>query len=394
MSALEGIKVVDLSRLAPGPYASMLLGDLGADVLMVEAPTGTVQGSAGDPGSQEAQDRRRAFNPLSRNKRSITVNLKSEEGQAIVHDLAKDADVFLEGFRPGVTDRLGVGYQTIAEINPRIVYASLSGYGQTGPYVDMVGHDINYISVGGALAMIGREGQPLSIPQNVIADFAGGGLMTAFAITSALLSRQNTGQGQYLDMSMSDNVLYLLASQSGGVLGGGSSPVPGMPGLGGGSPHYNVYECADGKYISLGSLEPRFWENLCQISGREDLIEHEADTSKHSEFTEHLRAMFKNKDRDTWFQELKDIELCVAPVLNLEEALHDPHQQHRKMTVTVEDENLGSIEQIGIGPKFSETPGSVRSTAPHPGKHTDEVLAGLGYDSSRIASLRESGVVS
>ena len=394
MSALEGIKVVDLSRLAPGPYASMLLGDLGADVLMVEAPTGTVQGSAGDPGSQEAQDRRRAFNPLSRNKRSITVNLKSEEGRAIVHDLAKDADVFLEGFRPGVTDRLGVGYQTIAEINPRIVYASLSGYGQTGPYVDMVGHDINYISVGGALAMIGREGQPLSIPQNVIADFAGGGLMTAFAITSALLSRQNTGQGQYLDMSMSDNVLYLLASQSGGVLGGGSSPVPGMPGLGGGSPHYNVYECADGKYISLGSLEPRFWENLCQISGREDLIEHEADTTKHSEFTEHLRAMFKNKDRDTWFQELKDIELCVAPVLNLEEALHDPHQQHRKMTVTVEDENLGSIEQIGIGPKFSETPGSVRSTAPHPGKHTDEVLAGLGYDSSRIASLRESGVVS
>ena len=394
MSALEGIKVVDLSRLAPGPYASMLLGDLGADVLMVEAPTGTVQGSAGDPGSQEAQDRRRAFNPLSRNKRSITVNLKSEEGRAIVHDLAKDADVFLEGFRPGVTDRLGVGYQTIAEINPRIVYASLSGYGQTGPYVDMVGHDINYISVGGALAMIGREGQPLSIPQNVIADFAGGGLMTAFAITSALLSRQNTGQGQYLDMSMSDNVLYLLASQSGGVLGGGSSPVPGMPGLGGGSPHYNVYECADGKYISLGSLEPRFWENLCQISGREDLIEHEADTSKHSEFTEHLRMMFKNKDRDTWFQELKDIELCVAPVLNLEEALHDPHQQHRKMTVTVEDENLGSIEQIGIGPKFSETPGSVRSTAPHPGKHTDEVLAGLGYDSSRIASLRESGVVS
>ena len=258
MSALEGIKVVDLSRLAPGPYASMLLGDLGADVLMVEAPPGTVQGSAGDPGSQEAQDRRRAFNPLSRNKRSITVNLKSEEGRAIVHDLAKDADVFLEGFRPGVTDRLGVGYQTIAEINPRIVYASLSGYGQTGPYVDMVGHDINYISVGGALAMIGREGQPLSIPQNVIADFAGGGLMTAFAITSALLSRQNTGQGQYLDMSMSDNVLYLLASQSGGVLGGGSSPVPGMPGLGGGSPHYNVYECADGKYISLGSLEPRF----------------------------------------------------------------------------------------------------------------------------------------
>ncbi len=393
MRPLEGIKVVDLSRLAPGPYASMLLADLGADVLLVEAPPGTVQGSAGSPGSKDAQERRRAYNPLSRNKRSITVNLKTDAGRQIVHELAKNADVFLEGFRPGVTDRLGVGYDTISQVNPRIVYASLSGFGQTGPYSDMVGHDINYISVGGALAMIGREGQPLSIPQNVIADFAGGGLMTAFAITSALLARQNTNRGQYLDMSMSDNVLYLLASQSGGVLAGGASPVPGMPGLGGGSPHYNVYECADGKYISLGSLEPRFWENLCKISGREDLIESEADTSKHDEFATHLKDMFVKKDRDTWFAELKDIELCVAPVLNIDEALHDPHQQHREMMVQVEDDVIGTVEQVGIGPKFSDTPGEVRTTAPSPGKHTDQVLEDLGYDSSKINSLRDQGIV-
>ena len=170
--ALDGVKVVDLSRLAPGPYASMLLADLGADVTLVEAPAGAISGAGGGGANSEAAVRRRAFNPLSRNKRSIVVNLKSPEGVALVHELAKDADVFLEGFRPGVTDRLGVGYEAISRTNPRIVYASLSGYDQTGPYSNMVGHDINYISVGGALSMIGRPGQRPAIPQNTLADFA------------------------------------------------------------------------------------------------------------------------------------------------------------------------------------------------------------------------------
>ena len=232
---LTGVKVVDLSRLAPGPFASMLLGDLGADVLLVEAPIGAIQGMGGG-GDDEAAQRRRAHNALARNKRSIVVNLKTDEGRELVHELAKNADVFLEGFRPGVTDRLGVGYEAISATNPGIVYCSLSGYGQTGPYSQLVGHDINYISVGGSLGMIGRGGDQLSIPQNTIADFAGGGLMSAFAIVSALVGRQQTGRGQYLDMAMSDGVTYLLAPQASGVLAGGAAPVPGQPGLAGGSP--------------------------------------------------------------------------------------------------------------------------------------------------------------
>jgi len=392
---LDGVKVVDLSRLAPGPYASMLMGDLGADVLLVEAPAGAIMGGGGGRGAADeaAAARRRAANPLPRNKRSIVVNLKSPEGVALVHELAKDADVFLEGFRPGVTDRLGVGYEAISKTNPRIVYASLSGYGQTGPYSQMVGHDINYISVGGALSAIGRPGQKLAIPQNTVADFAGGGLMTAFAIVSALYARDRIGRGQYLDMGMSDNVLYLLASQTGGVLAGGKSPAPGGEMLNGAAPHYNVYECADGKWLSIGSLEPQFWANLCKVVGREDMLDKEFDSSAHAEFQAHLDQFFKQKTRDQWFAELKEIELCVAPVLELAEALDDPHQQARGMTVQVQDPVAGEIRQVGIGPKFSETPGEVRTTAPTAGQHTDEVLAGLGYDAAKIASMREAGVV-
>lgn len=393
--ALDGVKVVDLSRLAPGPFASMALGDLGADVLLVEAPAGAIRGGGlgGGGGDAEAAARRRAHNPLSRNKRSIVVDLRQPEGVELVHALAAQADVFLEGFRPGVTDRLGVGYEAISKTNPRIVYASLSGYGQTGPYSNMVGHDINYISVGGSLSMIGRPGQKLSIPQNTIADFAGGGLMTAFAIVSALYARHTTGRGQYLDMSMSDGVLYLLASQTGGVLAGGAAPKPGMPGLGGGSPHYTVYECADGKFLSIGSLEPQFWAALCKLSGREDMLDAEYDASKHAEFGAHLDAFFKTKTRDQWFAELRDVELCVAPVLDVAEALADEHQRARGMVVEVDDPIVGRVRQVGVGPKFSDTPGSVRSTAPAPGAQTDDVLRELGYEAGRIANLRERNVV-
>ncbi|MEZ4503891.1 MAG: CaiB/BaiF CoA-transferase family protein [Dehalococcoidia bacterium] len=391
---LEGIRVVDLSRLAPGPYASMLLADLGAEVLLVEAPPAAVRGANTPAAVDEAADRRRAHNPLGRGKRSIVVNLKEPEGVALVHRLAADADVFLEGFRPGVVDRLGVGYEAVAQTNPRVVYCSLSGYGQTGPYSQLVGHDINYISVGGALSMIGlAEGGP-AIPYNVIADFAGGGLMSAFAILAALMSRERTGRGQYLDMSMSDGVLYLLASATGGVLAGGEPPQRGAPGLGGGSPHYGVYECADGKYLSLGSLEPHFWANLCEVAGRPDMLEHEYDRARHDEFRTHLASMFRTKPRDAWFEELRDTELCVAPVLDVAEALADPHQRARRMQVEVPDARLGPVPQVGIGPKFSETPGEVRSTAPRPGEHTREVLRALDFSEDAASDLIARGVVS
>jgi crotonobetainyl-CoA:carnitine CoA-transferase CaiB-like acyl-CoA transferase len=217
--------------------------------------------------------------------------------------------------------------------------------------------------------------------------------MTAFAILAAVISRDRTGRGQYLDMAMTDGVLYLLASQTGGVLAGGEPPQPGARGLGGGSPHYDVYECADGKYVSLGSLEPHFWANLCDIAERPDMKPYEYDTSKHEEFAAHLTRMFKTKTRDEWFAALKGIDLCIAPVLDLAEALDDPHQRARQMVVDVEDPNVGVVRQVGVGPKFSETPGRVRTTAPAPGQHTDDVLATLGYDAARIEELRKSGAV-
>jgi crotonobetainyl-CoA:carnitine CoA-transferase CaiB-like acyl-CoA transferase len=374
MLPLEGIRVLDLSRLAPGPYCTMLLGDLGADVLLIEqAGEGSERRRnptrAGGDGS--GATRAQAFNALGRNKRSLGLNLKSEEARAVFYALAKDADVVVE----------------------RIVYLSLSGFGQTGPYAPLVGHDINYISIGGALGVTGWPGQPPAIPMNLVADFAGGGLFAAFAIVVALHAREKTGRGQYVDMAMSDGVLSLLTSAAGSVLAGGKPPMPGEFLLNGGAPHYNVYQCADGEWFSLGSLEPWFWENLCRAMGREDFIPHEYNQEKYPEIFEHFRAEFKTKTRQEWFEELSKSDICAAPVLRLDEALADPHNQARGMVVEVQHPEAGTVRQVGIAPKFSETPGAVRSTAPLPGQHTDEVLRSLGHDDARIEALRASGAI-
>jgi crotonobetainyl-CoA:carnitine CoA-transferase CaiB-like acyl-CoA transferase len=393
--ALEGIKVLDLSRLAPGPFCSMLLGDLGADVLLVEAPPEQLPsgGAAPRPAEGAVSTRGPAYNPLGRNKRSIVINLRTEEGREVFYRLAREADVVLEGFRPGVVKRLGVDYETISALNPRIVYCSLSGYGQSGPYNQLVGHDINYISVGGALGMIGWPDTPPAIPMNLLADFAGGGLHAAFAILAALIARDRTGRGQYVDIAMSDGVLYLLASATGGYFASGNIPLRGETMLNGAVPHYNVYECGDGKWISLGSLEPHFWANLCRAMGREDFLPHQYDRSKRDEVFASFRQAFKTKTRDEWFEVLTQTDICVAPVYDLGEALSDPQNLARGMVVEVDHPELGRVKQVGIGPKLSETPGKVRSTAPYAGQHTDAVLAAAGYSASDIASLRKKGVV-
>lgn len=391
MLPLEGIKVLDLSRLAPGPFCSMLLADMGADVLLVEAPADGKLTPIGVRGADA--EKAQAYNSLSRNKRSIVLNLREADAREIFYRLASTADVVLEGFRPGVVKRLGVDYDTLKERNPRIVYCSLSGYGQTGPYSQMVGHDINYISVGGALGMIGWPGQPPTIPMNVIADFAGGGLHAAYGIMVALLARERTGRGQYVDIAMSDGVLYLLASLTGSVLMGGASPGRGTTILNGSVPHYNVYECADGGWVSVGSLEPHFWVNLCKAMGREDYIPHQWDGARREEISAYFRAQFKTRTRDEWFAVLRQTDICAAPIYSLEEALNDPHNRARDMVVEVEHPTLGKVPHVGVGTKLSDTPGSVRTTAPAAGQHTDGVLASLGYDAAAVSSLRERGVV-
>jgi crotonobetainyl-CoA:carnitine CoA-transferase CaiB-like acyl-CoA transferase len=393
MLPLEGYKVLDLSRLAPGPFCSMALGDMGADVLLVEAPAGAIGPGAAAPGGDgtDRATRAAAYDPLRRNKRSIQLNLREEAARDVFYKLARDADVVLEGARPGVVKRLGVDYETLRKINERIVYCSLSGYGQTGPYQALVGHDINYISVGGALGMIGWPGQKPAIPLNVIADFAGGGLMAAFSIVTALLAREKTGKGQFVDIAMSDGVLYLLAMFTGQYFGTGNAPTRGSFLLNGAAPHYNVYETSDGRWISLGSLEPHFFANLCRVMEREDFIPQQYDSSKWPAMAEHFTARFKTKTRDEWFKILSEVDICAAPVYEFAEALSDPQNVARDMVIEVQHPELGTVKQVGIAPKLSATPGSVRAAGVAPGTHTDEVLAGLGYSEAEIAELRSSG---
>lgn len=388
MMPLEGIRVLDLSRLAPGPYCTMLLGDLGADVIVVEEPPGV--GRRFDVGMSE---RAQAFNALARNKRSIGLNLKDERAREAFLRLAEGADVVLEGFRPGVVKRLGVDYEAVRRRNPRIIYCSLSGYGQNGPYAGLVGHDINYISLGGALGMIGWPGQPPTIPLNVIADFAGGGLYAAFAILAAIIARERTGRGQYIDMAMSDGVTSLLAMMVSQYFSSDRIIRPGEDLLNGAAPFYNVYQTADDRWLSIGCLEPWFWQELCQALGCPQFIPHQNDREKWPEIFDFLRRKFREKTRDEWFAELRQRDICVAPVYSLDEVFADPHVQARGMIAEVEHPEFGRVRQVGVGPKFSDTPGAVRRTAPRRGEHTEEVLREAGYSREEIAELRAAGAI-
>lgn len=394
-TALDGIKVVDLSRMAPGPFCTMVLGDLGADVIRVEEPGGGRMARERTGGTDESEARRAAaFNALNRNKRSIALNLKDESAQNVLHQLVRDADVFVEGFRPGVVSRLGCDYETLSGINTRLVYCSLSGYGQDGPYSSLVGHDINYISVGGALGVIGERGGPPVIPYNIVADFAGGGLHAATAILAAIIARGHTGKGQYVDVAMSDGVAYMMASVMSAYFSDGVVASPGAMSLNGAAPYYNVYKCRDGRYLSVGCIEPWFWAVLCNTLGREDLIPMQFDESKAEYIKGELRDIFITKDRDEWWKTLSGIDnIAVAKVSSLDEVASDPQNLYRNMIVQAGEVNGQAVRQVGIGPKLSDTPGSVRFTGATTGQHTDEVLDELGYSVEDIAVLRESEAV-
>ena len=395
MTALQGMRLLDISRTAP--WLSMMLADLGMDTIIIEEPGGGRRAQIERKAlklTPEQEERTNAFNAFRRNKKSIALNLKSEQGRNIFYRLCQTADVVTEAYRPGVVKRLGVDYETVSKLNPRIVYCSVTGYGQDGPYSTLVGHDINYAATAGALSLIGGADHPGYPPSNMLADLAGAALHGAIGVLAALVARDRTGKGQFVDVAMMDGVTTLLTTEANAYFATGVVPRPGEGRLTGGLPCYNTYETRDGLYIALGCNEPYFWENLCQALGHEEFAAYQYDTgARRAEIFATFREIFRSKTRDEWFEELSKTDIAVAMVNHLDEAFSNPQMLHRNMVVELEHPRLGKVRQVGIAIKLSDTPGAIRSLPPLPGEHTDELLLGLGYTGNEVKKLRQAGAI-
>ena len=385
---LSGVKALELVQKGPGAFVTMMLADMGADVIKVEAPSR--EGESGSGGSSNAADARaQAANIVNRGKRSLVLDLKTKRGQTVLQELARRTDVVVEGFRPGVTARLSADYETLRVGNQRLIYCSLSGYGQDGPYRDLPGHDINYIAMAGILNLIGERGKPPIVPLNFIADFGGAALHAVAGIVMALFARERTGAGQLVDIAYLDTALSLLAPSRfiREYLAEGAQVQRGTGALSGRFPYYAVYETKDAKYISIGCIEPWLWENLCNAIDRPDLIDAGLQpgdfTGEESEqqvwCRKELDRIFKTRPRDEWFDLLVRADVCVGKVYEIPELFDDPQLKHRQMVPRLPHPEMGEVRQIGIGIKLSDTPGSIRGFAPWKGQHTDEILAELGY---------------
>ncbi len=388
-AALSGLKVLDLSRYAPGPYCTMILGDMGADIIRIE--------EAGRPGGRRAEKGGVSkapevreypppdspFDPSNRNKRSIGLNLKSEKGREIFLKLAENADIVVEGFRPGVMKRLGIDYHTVREINKRIIYCAITGYGQEGPYRDLPGHDINYISQGGVFGIMTKP----VLPGNLIGDIAGGGMQAVIGILAAVIAREKTGEGQFVDISITDGIVAQLAPYFGAYAMNNRMPDEPDRVSTGTMPFYNIYDTKDGKKISIGCSEPWFFVNLCRAIDCEELIPYHGDTEKAGEVFSALKKKFLEKSRDEWFDILAKSDVAVSRVLDLQELEHDPQIRHRNMIVELGHSEKGKIRQVGIAVKLSGTPGSIRKFAPVRGEDTITILKDLDYSEDEIKTM-------
>jgi len=392
---LDGLKVLDLTRLLPGGFCSLLLADFGADVIKVE-DTGLgdyVRWAPPVYDGVEPSARGALFLSLNRGKRSIRLDLKSEPGKAVLLRLVRDADVLLESFRPGVLDRLGVGYERLRQENPGLVYCAITGYGQTGPNRDRPGRDINYLGLNGILGQSGEAGGP-PVPAAVqIADLGGGALMAVAGIMFALQERARSGEGQLVDCSMFDGSMSWLAMLAADALATGNAPQRGQTQLAGGIVCYRPYRCADG-YVTLGALEPKFWSTFCRGVGREDLAEHAFDPPG-SDADRALCEIFASRTRAQWRAFAAEHDCCLEPVLDLDEALESELAGAREMVVEIDQPGAERpVRLLGLPIKLSRTPGdATRAPGPGLGEHTAEVLAESGFSAEEIEALLASGAV-
>ncbi len=379
MGPLAGVKVVEIAGIGPGPFCAMVLADLGAEVIRVDRASGVPEQIPEGP----------ARDVLNRGRRSIAVDLKTPRGAETVLRLVESADALIEGFRPGVAERLGIGPDAALAANPRLVYGRMTGWGQDGPYADAAGHDINYIALSGLLHAIGRAGEAPVPPLNLVGDFGGGGMLLALGVVAALLETRSSGEGQVVDASMVDGAA-LLGTMVFGFFGtGGWNDERGTNLLDTGAHFYDVYETADGRHVSIGSIEPQFYAELLRLSGLQDEdLPAQFDREQWPAMKERVAAVFATKTRDEWCEIMDASDVCFAPVLSLAEAPEHPHNRARGTFV----EQAGVV-QPAPAPRFSRTPGELVAPPPHPGQHTDEVLRAWGFEADEIAKLRADGAV-
>jgi alpha-methylacyl-CoA racemase len=392
---LEGLRVLDLTRLLPGGYASLVLADFGADVVKVE-DTGMGDYIRWSPPYYEGAEqtaRSALFLALNRGKRSIRLDLKNERGKAVLLRLVRSADVLLESFRPGVLDRLGVGYERLREENPGLVYCAITGYGQDGPATDRSGHDLNYLGLNGLLGLTGEPDGPPVQSAGQIADLGGGALMAVIGVLIALRERERSGRGQLVDCSMLDGSLSWLTLVAAEMLASGDVPRRGRLPLTGGIVCYRPYRCSDG-YVTLGALEPKFWVEFCRGVGRQDLLDHAFDPPG-SEAHRAVAEVFASRTREQWRDFASRHDCCLEPVLDLDEALASEAVGAREMVVELAQPGAERpVRLLGAPFKLSRTPAHpTRAPGPALGEHTNEVLSAAGYSSEAIAALHEAGAV-
>lgn len=389
---LKGIRILDLSRYLPGPLCTQILADFGAEVIKIEQPkTGELGRNLAPLISGESS----RFFSVNRNKKSITIDLKKQEGKEVFKKLVLHCDVVLDQFRPGVMDKLGLGYDVLKEINSELIYCALTGYGLNGPLKNAAGHDLNYLSLAGVAEQIGnKEGNP-AISGVQIADTAGGSLYSAIAILLALISRDRTGKGQLCDVAMMDGSISLLAYALGEWSGSGNLPKRGDETLTGGYACYHVYKTKDNKYVSLGAVENKFWSEFCNKINKKEYINYQWDKENQEKMIEDINNIILEKTRDEWVEFFKDSNICFTPILNMEEMISHPQVIEREMIKKISNfKNYGNdLILTGVPIKLSDTPGEAKYIFPEIGENNEEILTKIGYCKEEIENLRSKDII-